>query len=275
MDDLNRVAVANPPLQILGLAGNIVSFVPVPSAQIVGQAVGLASTIGTRVISKGRTELFLRKANTELFGPRGLQVEIGKLDALAKLAHMPILNVEGKIDEHAAILQPLPGGEDIYTLSGQQRRLDTLQPWIEHLDITPLPPLHVPDNSLSKLSAGASEQMRKRGEKKLLRGREKAHEEYHKEAAKAEKDFRKEMQKLDEEEAKVRRKGGSEKLDKIARERAKVEREYDKEMGKVEEDKVKDDKEEELMRKIMWLIIRRAEHASPAGEENPYIEEHV
>ena len=73
LDALNRVAVKSPPLQVLGLAGNIVGFVPSAAALIAGAAINVTAGVATGVIQHGRTEIELKRANAELFGPMGLK----------------------------------------------------------------------------------------------------------------------------------------------------------------------------------------------------------
>lgn len=282
LDDLNRCAVASPPVQILGLAGNIVSFVPLQTAQIVGASVNFAANVATFGVSKGRTEMCLRAANRELFAPRGLKVEIAKLDALAKLAGIPgVLDpVTGKLDKKATILAPLEEslvmGEDngVQSQSAQHRRLQALESWIAPLDLAPLPEIKQSDNILGKLHTMASEKQRQKEEKKFLKDRDKCSKEHGKgdrEATKVEKEFEKDMAKLAKEERKVREKeaGSSRKLEqelkKIEKERAKIVKEREKDMGKIEKDKRKEDKEEESLRKILWLIVRNIEDPSGPG----------
>lgn len=258
IDDLNRCMVASPPLQILGLAGNVVSqTVPLATAQIVGGAVSAAATFGTVAVSKGRMEILLRDSNRTIFNPRGLKVEIVKLEALARAAAMPILTDSGKIDKKASLLNPIESAD--LSITGQQRRLDALEPWIAELDLEPLPELATPDNPLSKWSAGASEKQRTKGEEKMMKRRREAHEKHEKETAKADKEFGKEIRKLDKEEEKVRRKEEGKKLEeelrKIEKERAKAQKEFDKKTTEAEKDKRKESKEEEHMRKILWLMV--------------------
>lgn len=290
LDDLNRCAVASPPVQILGLAGNIVSFVPLQTAQIVGASVNFAANVATYGVSKGRTEMCLRAANRELFAPRGLKVEISKLDALAKIAGIPgVLDpVTGKLDKKASILAPLEeslGDEEngvavAQSQSAQHRRLQALENWIAPLDLAPLPEIKQSDNMLGKLHTMASEKQRQKEEKKFLKDREKQSKELEKgdrEAAKVEKEFEKDMAKLNKEETKVREKerGSTKKLEqelgKIEKERAKLVKEREKEMGKIEKDKRKEDKEEGSLRKILWLIVRNIEDSSGPGP-NPDLE---
>ncbi|KAJ4393425.1 hypothetical protein N0V93_002635 [Gnomoniopsis smithogilvyi] len=275
LDDLNRCAVASPPVQILGLAGNIVSFVPLQTAQIVGTSVNLAANLATYGVSKGRTEVCLRTANRELFAPRGLKAEIAKLDAVAKLAEIPgVLDpVTGKLDKKASILAPIESLEEAQGQSAQHRRLQALESWIAPLDMAPLPEIKQSNNMLGKLHTMASENQRRKEEKKLLKDRDKAFEELGKasrEAAKIEKEFEKEMRKLDKEEKKVRKEADSSRklekeLEKIEKERVKLIKEREKDERKLEEDKRKEDKEEGSLRKILWLIIRNIEDPSGPG----------
>lgn len=283
LDDLNRCAVASPPVQILGLAGNIVSFVPLQTAQIVGSSVNLAASAATIGVSKGRTELCLRAANTALFAPRGLKAEIAKLDALAKIAAMPSSlwdPATGKLNKKASLLAPIGSLEEAQSQSAQQRRLQALESWIAPLDLAPLPEVKQSDNVLGKLHTMASENQRRKEEKKMLKDRSKAFGEggkVNREVAKAEKEFEKDMHKLDDKEEQVRLKeaGSSGKLEKelakIEKERTKLVKEREREMGKLEEARRKDDKEEDSLRKILWLIIRNVEDPSGPGP-NPNLE---
>ena len=187
---------------------------------------------------------------------------------------MPILNADGKIDKKAEILAPIDNPDS--NVSGQQRRLAALEPWIAKLDLEPLPKIATPNNAWSKLHAGASERQRRKGEEKMLKGRRKAAEKYNEDLPKATEDYEKDMRKLDKEEAKVRRKEEGSKLEKelakVEKEREKVRREYEEETGKVEEDRIKDDKEHMGMRKILWLVIGNLDADSGVGE-NPDVDD--
>ncbi|KAG5744381.1 hypothetical protein H9Q70_012912 [Fusarium xylarioides] len=267
LDDLNRAAVASPPVQILGMAGSIVSMIPLHTAQIVGNSVNAAATLSTYAISKSRSEICISTANKELFIPRGLKAEFAKLDVVARYARMPILNDEGKIEKNSMILVPL---DDVSAspVTAQQRRLQSLEQWIAPLDLTPLPELYVPDNFVSKMHASTSERQRKKEEKKMTKDRAKAHDDWTEDSQKAREDYEKEMRKIEEEFAKVQRKHAGEprklerELKKLDKEREKCEKEYEKEMRKVDKDRLKDDKEEEGVRKVLWLLIR------PIGNES-------
>jgi hypothetical protein len=261
IDELNRVMVVSPPVRVLGLAGDIVGLVPLATAQIVGGAVSAAATITNVGMSKGRSELFIRESNKTLFAPRGLKVNIVKLEVVAKAAGIPILDTTGKIIKDSKLLPPV---EDLETdLSGQQRRLMALAPWTSPLDLYPTEHQVIPGNALDKLHAYASERQRANEEKKVLEKRNKAHEDQIKDTEKIRKDYEKDMTKLAEEEEKVKRKEPKkpEKLErelrKLEEERVKVESRYDKEMSKLYGGKAKKDKAEAAMRKILWLLIQR------------------
>lgn len=282
LDDLNRCAVASPPVQILGLAGNIVSFVPLSTAQIVGTSVNFAAGVATYGVSKGRTEMCLRAANRDLFAPRGLKAEIAKLDALAKIAGIPgvVDPVTGKLNKKASVLAPIENLEETQSQSAQNRRLQALERWIAPLDMAPLPEIKQSSSILGKLHTMASENQRRKEEKKMLKDRDKAFEELGKasrEAEKIDKEFEKESRKLDGKEKEVRVKEADsiskmeKELGKIEKERMKLAKERDKEMGKLEEDKRKGDKEQDSLRKILWLIVRNVEDSSGPGP-NPDIE---
>lgn len=267
LDKLNRVSVASPPVQVLGLAGNIVSFVPLHTAQIVGGAVNAAANLSTYAMSKGQTEILVRKANETLFAPRGLKLEVARLDAVAKLSGMPILNASGKVEKNLSLLAPIVEleGHETEPTSVQQRRIEVMVPWIQPLEVSPLPEPNTPDNMWSRLHAKASERQRGKEEKKLLKDREKAHKDYHKDSKEAQEELDKKMRELLKEEEKILRKEKGKKLDselrKVEKERDKATKECEKEMRSIEKDKRKDDKEEEGIRKILWIVIRNLDES--------------
>jgi hypothetical protein len=87
----------------------------------------------------------LRQANRDIFGPRGLQVEISKLDALAHIAKIPILDSQGKVSRRVPLSQQLlintnTTPADAWSeLDVQQRWIKILQPWIAELQMEILP----------------------------------------------------------------------------------------------------------------------------------------
>jgi len=272
LDELNRVVVVSPPVRVLGLAGSIVGLVPEPTAQIVGASLEASSHLAAYGMSKGRSEMFLKDANEELFAPRGLRVDIVKLQVVAKIAGMPILDQEGKIDKNTRILQPLEDNQP--ELSAQQRRLIALAPWTSPLEIMPDDHLVAPDSMLDKMHAAASNRQRQKEEVKSLEKRAKTQKRGDKRSDKAREEFDKEMAKLNKEEEKLRSKEAKkpERVDKgiskLDKEREKVQMEYDEQMGKIDEKKDKaerKDVEEAAARKVLWLLIRNADGAASVG----------
>ncbi|RMJ15226.1 hypothetical protein CDV36_005144 [Fusarium kuroshium] len=267
LDDLNRAAVASPPVQVLGLAGSIVSMVPLQTAQIIGSSVNVAADLATFAVSKSRSELCISKANQELFAPRGLRVELAKLEAVARFAQIPILDSEGKVEKDALILGPLEDALEQSSMSVQQRRLQALEPWIAPLDLTPLPELHVPDNFISKMHASTSERQRMKEEEKATKHRVKAQESWSKDLQKAEEDYEKEMRKIEKKTVKAHKKHIKDervekKLRKLEKEKQKCDEEYEKDITKANEGWRKDDKEERSVRKVLWILIRSLDDTS-------------
>lgn len=260
IDHLNRAAVASPPIQVLGLAGNIVGMVPLHTAQIVGNAVNAAATIGTIAVSKGRTEMLLKEANSTLFKDAGLKVQIAKLDVVAKLAKIPILDAEGKVDKKSSVLMAFDESEDVHEMSAQQRRVKALGTWLSPLDVGELPELDNETNFMGRMHAKVSESQRAKEEKKMMKDRTKAHKDYTKHKNKEEDEYAEKMEKYEAKEAKIRRKGGKDlerDLRRLNRSIEKLNEEHDKEMRKIRKHRLKDDKEEESMRKILFLIIQK------------------
>ena len=264
LDKLNRLATPNPGVQLVGAAGGIVSMVPNHLTLAIGTGIQAGARLGTAATSKASVATFLKKANAEIFSSRKLTVQITRLEALARMTHMPILDSSGSLDKHSSLLAPVDELEDgsLAVTSAQERRLAALDQYIEHLELAPSD-IKKPDGFMAKISQGASERNRKKQEKKMLKDREKTHKDYIKDSSKAEEDFQKEMSKLDKDADKVMRKEHDpkkieEEMHKIEKDRQKVYQEYYKDLREVSDDQIKDDKEEEAMRKIHWLVIWNA-----------------
>ncbi|KAK5047571.1 hypothetical protein LTR84_006668 [Exophiala bonariae] len=285
LDTLNDVCKTSPPLEVLSIVGSIVGLVPLATAQIAGTAVNIAADVGAGALTYGRSEMELRKANKELFVPRGLKVEIAKLDAVARLAGIPILDDSGKFNKKVQLLGSID--EVDLDISTTQRRLDAMQPWIAPLEIHGPRASVTPQNKLSQLNTSLDEKIKMRKEQKMLSKRREVLQDYDDDSKKvqskverdtrrAEEDLAKEMEKIQREidraELKADRKPEKqqEKIEKLRRkmneavdekdkELAKINRGYDKEVGNLEKDKLKGDKEQKKMREILWLIIRKAD----------------
>lgn len=257
IDELNRSAVKSPPLQVLGLAGTVVSFVPIHTAQIVGTAVDVGSKVAAYAVSKGRTELFIRKVNKNIFVPLGLKLEISKIDALAKVAGIPILDDNGKVKVDAPLLEPLDReallqqGSTEGLTTGQQRRLDALTEYIARLDLTALEDVHKSRNPFSNWSAAASERQRNREEKRLMKSRIRASNKYERGSGKALRKMQKESDELEGD------------VDDLARTERKLQRRQDKIERKnakmIAKGKSQEEIDEKLAKRQVKLAGREAE----------------
>ncbi|KAI9043105.1 uncharacterized protein KD926_004608 [Aspergillus affinis] len=146
LDQLNKVVATSPPLQVLDATGGVLRSVPILfPLHWIGSAVSGLANLGSQGVSKSRTDSAIRQANKDIFGPRGLKAEIAKLDALAHVANIPILDSHGKVSRQTPLLQRLlneSGGyahEAVQDLDIQQRRIRILQPWIADLQLETLP----------------------------------------------------------------------------------------------------------------------------------------
>ncbi|KAH8158829.1 hypothetical protein CIB48_g9416 [Xylaria polymorpha] len=266
LDGLNRVAVQSPPLRALGLVGEVLEVVPLGTVQAVGFAINATAQVGRIALSKGATELYLRKVNNEIFAPRGLKMEIAKLEAMARVNRFPILDAQGRIRDDAQLLRPLVDVQQIQTIGVAERWLQALEPWVEPLDLETLPPINMDTNLWGRLHTMASERERKNSEKKTLKDRSKAFDKHQKGVDKAEEKRAKELTKLEQDEQKARDNSRSHKVDdkvrKIDQKREKVEMKHSGRMEKVAEDSRTKDKEAKAMTKVLWLMIRNVQEDS-------------
>lgn len=251
LDHLNRVAVASPPVQVLGLAGNIAGMVPLHTAQVVGSAVNLAAKLTTVALSKGRTELLLRESNETIFEPCGLKVEVAKLDVVAMLAGIPILDSDGNISKPSTILPPMENETHDMPFSSQDRRIMALAPWLSPLDMDMLPALDMPPNAFSKMHTHVSERQRKKEEEKLLKNRATMQKKWlHTQEVTQE--YEAKMDSLTEKEQAIRAKGSrrmSKELSEVGRKRESITKEFEKRASRSAKNHQKD-KEESNIRKI-------------------------
>ncbi|KAJ5178063.1 uncharacterized protein N7500_000762 [Penicillium coprophilum] len=149
LDQLNKDIAASPPLQVLDATGGILSSVPILfPLHWIGSAVSGLANLGSQGMSKSRTDSSIKKANKDIFGPRGLRVEIAKLDALAHVAKLPILDSQGKVNRQAPLFLQLQNEASMANAEADERqqqelnlqqRIRTLQPWIAELEFEILP----------------------------------------------------------------------------------------------------------------------------------------
>ncbi|CAG8926219.1 unnamed protein product [Penicillium salamii] len=146
LDQLNKDIASSPPLQVLDATGGILNSVPILfPLHWIGSAVSGLANLGSQGMSKSRTDSSLKTADRDIFGPRGLKVEVAKLDALAHLANIPILDSQGKISRQSPLFlqlqdEPVEATDERHELELElQRKIRTLQPWIADLEIEVVP----------------------------------------------------------------------------------------------------------------------------------------
>ncbi|GAM41137.1 hypothetical protein TCE0_041r14035 [Talaromyces pinophilus] len=135
LDRLNKAVSSSPPLQVLDATGGVLNAVPILfPLHWIGSAVSGIAKLGNSGVSKR------------------LKIEVAKLDALAHIAKIPILDSRGKVSRQAPLLQQLSAvesrperfrdaaeGNIEMAMDAQQRRLRILQPWIADLELDILP----------------------------------------------------------------------------------------------------------------------------------------
>ena len=261
IDNLNVILTASPLLQGLDLAGGIVGMVPHHIPMMVGNAISLSAKVSTGAVSKGRVAMFLKKANSDFFGPRGLKVGLATSNALkAKLS----------MDPDAELVSAL---EDSIGMDVQQRRMRALERYISPLTFD-VPPPNEQTNSLERMSAWQVQRQLQASGKKALKDREKVMRKdgSSEEISKAQKDFNKEMAKIEKDRSKAEKefekdskKGGKDvekavrrrekQLQKLDRELEKVYEGFEKENRKKKKDVAKEDKEIEQANKVLWMLV--------------------
>jgi hypothetical protein len=264
IDNLNVVATANIPLQVLNLAGSIVGMVPHHWFQLAGLAVQATAAAGTAAVTKGRTEMYMKKVNQNYFAPRRLRARIASSEEMSLTLGIPL-------DE--PLVTPL--STDSVTVSSQERKLNAVRPYMPDITLD-VPPPSEQTTALAKMSAGQVERQSKRYEKNVQKNRRKMLEESELDPYTGQpvpytqqSKYLKESRKLDKEVDKVNRKANKE-LSKGKDSLEKIERERNKEMGKIEKDRRKldkefkekeneDDKEAEKAPKTLWILIENLE----------------
>jgi hypothetical protein len=261
VDNLNVISTASPPLQVLDLAGGMVGMVPHHIPMMVGNAISLSAKLGTGAVSKGRSVMFLKKANSEFFAPRGLKVELATSNALkAKLGMNP----------NAELVSAL---EDSAGLGVQQRRMRALERYISPLTFD-VPPPNEQTNNFERMSAWQVQRQLQTSEKKALEDREKAIQKdgSNDESSKAQKDLNKELAKIEKERSKIEkdfekggRKGGKDaekalrkrekEIQKLDREVEKAYEEFEKENKEKKKGVAKEDKEIDQANKVLWIFV--------------------
>ncbi|PVH85152.1 hypothetical protein DL98DRAFT_359312, partial [Cadophora sp. DSE1049] len=199
IDNLNVVATSNPPLQVLDLAGGLLGMIPYHWAQLAGGIVQATAKVSVAAVSKGRTELYMREANKQLFNPRGLKASIASSAATREILRVP-----------PGVPQLSPLSEDTFYMSTAERAFHVVASYAASLDLD-IPAPAEQTAALAKLSERQIASREKRNHKKLLKAREKQMEKegekVTKQEKKQEKRERKNAKKDEKREKKVRKDG--------------------------------------------------------------------
>ncbi|KAK5118720.1 hypothetical protein LTR85_007926 [Meristemomyces frigidus] len=209
VDNLNVMLASSPPLQVLDLAGGIVGFVPLQTAQLVG--LGIAAS-GNVAVMMTRGSQFMKRVNSNFFDRRGLKVELAASEAVKAGAG---------VRPGAPLAAPVEQSEGS---SGVGPKMATLQDFVEPLTFV-VPPASAPTNVLGPLSA-------KQQAVSIPKHDEKAGKDRAKYAGKGDN--------IDREKPKKARKLDRE-IQKLDREREREERKRDRKLQKITEKKRKED----------------------------------
>ncbi|KAJ5691393.1 hypothetical protein N7488_012128 [Penicillium malachiteum] len=89
LDNLNESFIASPAFQAADGIGDILGFTPSATLQIVGVGMNVAAGLGTVAASKIRTKKYMKKANAEIFEPKGLHATLCKTGEMLAMAGLP------------------------------------------------------------------------------------------------------------------------------------------------------------------------------------------
>lgn len=147
-------------------------MVPHHIPALIGGSLQATAKIAGAVTSKTRVANCLKTANEEIFGPKGLKVEISNTEALKRKLGIQ----EGK---------PLLGDLDAegMEISVRDRRLQALEPHIAALDFNVPEPARQ-ENAIDRLSASQLKRQMAKSEEKAMEARRKENEKKEKKAKK-------------------------------------------------------------------------------------------
>jgi hypothetical protein len=223
----------------LDLAGGFVGMVPHHWAQIAGFVIQGTAKIGTGLVSKGRTEMYMQEVNEKLFKPRGLKASLASTEAMRALLRIPV---------EQPTLAPLTS--PTMTVSMVERVLIGAGPYNGVLDLD-VPPPGEQTTLLAKLSAKQVMAQEKKNQKKGLKEMEKVAK---KEEGQREKDKHKAEKKHRKEERREKKRGKAHKgKDRVESDIESDEVEGTSTTGVHHSGKLT--KEEKNARKLLWIMI--------------------
>lgn len=166
IDGLNEAFIANPVLLATSKIGNIVGFVPIPSTQIFGSTISLASGWGMAATSIMRTKQYMQKANEVIFRPKNLHAQICKTE---KMLMQTGINCDVSVFAQAQYQTGKAPGSGNYLA----RRMNALSDRVMGLSFDVEAPV-APDNWMKRFGAYSAQRAEQSQLKKLDKKQAKA-----------------------------------------------------------------------------------------------------
>jgi hypothetical protein len=272
IDNLNIVSTGSPPLKVIDAVSGMLGMVPYHWFALAGGWTQGLAKLGTAAVSKGRADRYMKRANEEFFGLRGLRVEIATVDALGLVLGLTREQMVVQRFEGASL-------EESMSVGLQERRMASVGPYISPLTFDVPAPVAA-TTVLEKMAERQVKTDLAKREKKFLKDRKKAVEKVSGEegkegGSKSEREYVKEMRKLDKEVDKINREADEEirkadkhkdvekaekkrlkEMEKIEKERRKVMKDTDEERRKEYDDYENDDKEIKASKKVLWILVQ-------------------
>lgn len=158
IDGLNEAILPNPALQTTNAVATITSFVPLKSCQIVGGTIG--ATTGAALISLSiyQTHQYMKKANEEFFGPRGLHAQLHRTK---KMLHELGIEDDGDVFAQDHDSGSINGKQDDLSPNTNPiaKRMECLGDRVMELSFANLTEPVAPNNWLKKLGASSANHM--------------------------------------------------------------------------------------------------------------------
>ncbi|KAF4302333.1 hypothetical protein GTA08_BOTSDO06291 [Botryosphaeria dothidea] len=298
IDGLNNAFMMHPFFQAGFMAGGMVMSAPLLPVQLAGGGLQALAAVGSGAVTFVRAKKFLKKANAEIFNPRGLTVRTCTTKRMMQAVGMneakltlPALNDVDDLEfglTHTASGRSTPALEQGIPEDPRMRRLRALEGFVTPVSFD-VPPEPLPEGALRRYTTAPTRWMNSRNVRGLIKAREKGLQQQRDKAAE-----------LDEELTAANRE--IEELERLAAAQETVENQYFanearsagghhgghqrmasqdlaaslerraqiiEEIKKAGEKKIKksDKKEERVANRILWVVITRSENAPPEEEE--------
>lgn len=258
IDGFNEAFLGNPILQGTNLAGMVLSqCYGLHTVQLAGGIVQLVSGFGSAAVSYGRTRMYVKAMNENLFNPAGLHVNVLSTEKMLKHVGFPEETFPPRApSEDEAATSPNSGDssaqpecEPLRPDRATLRRMQALEGYCQPLDYDVSATVK-PDNLLRRMGNAQADRLTRKHEKKTRKDYDKAD----KEDTKKEKDVSKKRREVDrkieklerklaKEGEKLERKLASSKVQSDPKEQKKVQEDFEKEVRHIEKDIEKEMKE--------------------------------